>query len=322
MKKVGVALAVVFILAALSVFVSAQDCFLPCTTAEECNGDQSCIAGCCVANNCQVLCTTNEECTLDHTCNGECCVPIPCTTGSDCPTPCVVPEGISPSAFLPVQCNFCQFGFCADPPCSTQGCSCTSNAGCEDSNPCTQDLCVGSPGSKTCNFTQLESDGTGCDLDSSDCTPDTCQSGACTAGTPVICSECQSCNPNNGNCGNDNNAQCSDGLFCTGVDSCMSGNCNPGTDPCDDNDMCTTDSCDEGQDSCTNTPVDCDDQDICTTDTCNPANGNCGHMNIQGCCTSDSDCNQNQCEECIANSCKDCSGGSDSDGDGFPASTC
>jgi hypothetical protein len=53
-----------------------------------------------------------------------------------------------------------------------------------------------------------------------------------------------------------NNAECSDGLFCNGAETCDlgSGTCIPGTPPsCDDLNPCTTDACDEAVDLCTHT---------------------------------------------------------------------
>jgi hypothetical protein len=69
-----------------------------------------------------------------------------------------------------------------------------------------------------------------------------------------------------------NDAQCDDGLYCTGVSTCLGNACQPGTDPCQSvPDTC----CDEALDSCVDTPddTDCDDisnaQDNCP-DTYNP----------------------------------------------------
>jgi hypothetical protein len=70
---------------------------------------------------------------------------------------------------------------------------------------------------------------------------------------------------------------CDDGLFCTGVETCVGGVCQDGLDPdCDDGVVCTDDSCDEDNDECANTPNDgnCDDGDFCTgVETCDPVDG-------------------------------------------------
>jgi hypothetical protein len=58
------------------------------------------------------------------------------------------------------------------------------------------------------------------------------------------------------------NAQCDDGLFCNGAETCVSGSCRAGTAPnCNDGVSCTTDSCNEATDSCNHAPSDaaCDD---------------------------------------------------------------
>jgi len=67
-------------------------------------------------------------------------------------------------------------------------------------------------------------------------------------------------------------ADCDDGLFCTGVDTCVAGACVFGAPvDCSDGVGCTDDSCNEGTDSCDSVPNDtlCDDADVCTgTETC------------------------------------------------------
>ncbi len=96
-------------------------------------------------------------------------------------------------------------------------------------------------------------------------------------------------------------ADCDDGLSCSGVETCVNGSCVAG-DPisCDDGVECTVDTCDEltscvntpddsacsdgslctGVETCDplsgcqpGTPLDCDDGDLCTTDGCDPATG-------------------------------------------------
>ncbi len=47
-------------------------------------------------------------------------------------------------------------------------------------------------------------------------------------------------------------ADCDDGQFCNGPESCRAGACVAGSDPCDDGDACTLDTCGEGPDECTN----------------------------------------------------------------------
>ena len=70
-------------------------------------------------------------------------------------------------------------------------------------------------------------------------------------------------------------ANCDDGLFCDGVETCDPVlDCQEGTAPNpDDGKSCTVDSCDEANDRLLNTPDNtaCDDGIFCTTDTCDPS---------------------------------------------------
>ncbi|MEM7249493.1 MAG: S8 family serine peptidase, partial [Acidobacteriota bacterium] len=73
-------------------------------------------------------------------------------------------------------------------------------------------------------------------------------------------------------------AECDDGLWCNGDETCNNaGSCDPGTPPaCDDGIACTIDSCNEASDSCDNGPDDslCDDGIFCNgIETCDPAIG-------------------------------------------------
>ena len=64
-------------------------------------------------------------------------------------------------------------------------------------------------------------------------------------------------------------AECDDGLFCTGAETCVSGSCQSGGDPC-----LAGDSCNEGSDTCESDPgctsdAECNDGLFCTgTETC------------------------------------------------------
>jgi hypothetical protein len=70
---------------------------------------------------------------------------------------------------------------------------------------------------------------------------------------------------------------CPNGVFCDGVEACVSGVCQPGSPPdCDDDVSCTSDSCDPTADSCRHDPQDhlCDDGEFCNgLETCNPLAG-------------------------------------------------
>ena len=108
-------------------------------------------------------------------------------------------------------------------------------------------------------------------------------------------------------------ADCSDGLFCNGVETCVDDACLAGTPvDCDDGVACTADSCNEGTDSCDNVTndavcddgafcngsetcsavvgceagisVDCDDGVGCTDDSCNETTDSCDNDTNDGNC--------------------------------------
>ena len=89
------------------------------------------------------------------------------------------------------------------------------------------------PSVSTSAFTS-KADGTGCD-DGNACTrTDTCQSGTCVGGDPVVCTtldQCHvagACDPRTGTCSNPNapdGTGCSDGDGCTTCDACVAGVC-------------------------------------------------------------------------------------------------
>ena len=102
---------------------------------------------------------------------------------------------------------------------------------------------------------------------------------------------------------------CSDGLICTGPDTCVEGGvCEGPALICDDGHSCTDDVCDEEQLGCvhiSNTGAFCDDGDACTDgDSCQK--GVCEGEIIEECCQWDPQCNDaNPCTEdtCQANRC-------------------
>ena len=109
------------------------------------------------------------------------------------------------------------------------------------------------------------------------------------------------------------NAQCDDGLWCNGAETCAAGTCVAGTPPsCGDAFGCTADACDEANDRCTHqandaacndgawcngtetcsvtagcvagTPPSCEDAFGCTTDACDEANDRCTHQANDAAC--------------------------------------
>ncbi len=109
----------------------------------------------------------------------------------------------------------------------------------------------------------------------------------------------------------DTNAQCDDGLFCNGMESCVSGICRAGTAVnCNDANACTIDLCNESTRMCDHATINCNDGIFCNgVETCNTvlgcrpgANVNCNDSNA---CTADS-CNEatDSCDHATVN-CSD-----------------
>ncbi len=127
---------------------------------------------------------------------------------------------------------------------------------------------------------------TDCD-DGVACTSDACVAGSC-VNTPddSMCADGMRCNPVSDCipivCTSD--ADCDDGLFCTGTETCAVGEdgadpstgCRAGVPPsCTDDLDCTSDACDEDADACAFVPDDtaCDDGVDCTVDSCDVSSG-------------------------------------------------
>ena len=152
---------------------------------------------------------------------------------------------------------------------------------------------------------------------------ETCQSGACTAGTALNCNDgkvCTSdgCSPSAGcthsailGCTACTTAgQCDDGNACT-VDTCSAGSCQHAAAPngtaCSDGNFCNgAETCQAGRCSA-GAPVNCDDGNACTTDGCDPILGQCTHLSLPSCCTANADCvDVDACtvnERCEAGAC-------------------
>lgn len=108
---------------------------------------------------------------------------------------------------------------------------------------------------------------------------ETCVAESCVAGVPVNCDDgvgCtdDSCNESTDTCDNAaNDANCDNGLFCDGSETCdVALDCQSGgAVDCDDGVGCTIDACNEATDTCDNTPDDgaCDDGLFCNgAETC------------------------------------------------------
>jgi len=222
--------------------------------------------------------------------------------------------------------NDCQDGGAPD---CTDGVSCTVDSCNEDTDECDNDpfdaLCDDGAhcnGDETCDAVNDCQDGTSPDCaDGVDCTTD-------------------SCNETTDSCDNvPDNAPCSDGDFCTGVEICDPvEDCEPGTDPCpalqcdEQNDMCfgcqSDAECDngvhcDGVEICTlgvcgaGASPNCDDGVSCTIDSCNEDTDTCDHPTSNAACDDGLHCNG--AETCDA--VNDCQDGSAPDcNDGVPCS--
>lgn len=96
-------------------------------------------------------------------------------------------------------------------------------------------------------------------------------------------------------------ADCDDGLFCSGTEACVDGGCVPGADPC-----AADETCDEAADACVFDP--CDDDGICEAgEDC----GNCGDCGAgAGASCGDGVCHPDAGEDCTT--CPaDCAGKTD-----------
>lgn len=182
----------------------------------------------------------------------------------------------------------------------------TPPAPCDDQIACTTDTC--DPATGLCSFKADNSkcsNGQYCD-GVEQCNP----ASGCVAGTPIVCpnadgvacteEKCDEASdscplagvPNHSLCPSGQvctasgctpgkscttNANCSDGLFCTGVETCVGGICQGGTAVnCDDGVDCTVDSCDETANACKHVATNslCDDKNVCNgTETCNATTG-------------------------------------------------
>ncbi len=118
----------------------------------------------------------------------------------------------------------------------------------------------------------------------------------------AYCNGSETCNTGTGQCEAGTAPTCDNGDFCDGTETCneTSDSCDPGTPPaCDDGDFCNgTETCNETTDSCdAGTPPVCDDGLFCNgTGTCNEVTDSCDPGTPPNCddgvgCTDDS-CNE------------------------------
>jgi RHS repeat-associated protein len=302
--------------------------------SNKCEQSYTCQAGACVGSN-PVTCTAQDQCHGAGTCNavtGACSNPVlangtTCNDGNACTQTDTCQAGACTGS-NPVTCTAedqCHSAGTCNPtngtcsnPALANGTACNDGNACTLSDSCQSGSCVGSnpvmcvaadqchvagvcnPSSGACS-TPPAPNGTACN-DGNACTQvDTCQVGACTGTSPVVCTasdQCHvagTCNPSTGACSNPaatNGTACNDGNACTRSDSCQNGTC-AGSNPvtCTASDQCHgVGTCNPASGACSNPALAngtaCSDGNACTqTDSCQ--SGTCVGANPVTCIASD-----------------------------------
>ncbi|MFH2028763.1 MAG: glycoside hydrolase family 2 TIM barrel-domain containing protein, partial [Nanoarchaeota archaeon] len=192
-------------------------------------------------------------------------------------------------------------------------CQAGTTVNCNDEVSCTEDLCNEDTDScdNVVNNANCD-DGLFCNgFETCHATLD-CQAGTAPATNDNVDCTDDSCDEVNDVIVNTaNNANCDDGLFCNGFETCHATlDCQAGTAPAtDDNVDCTDDSCDEVNDIVVNTANDgnCNDGVICSIDICDILN-DCQHDYSACFCLVDGDCIHmiDQCNTGICNAQLEC----------------
>jgi hypothetical protein len=283
----------------------------PCTT-DSCDPQNGCLH---VPNT--LSCQDGDACTISDECTEGECVPGP-TADCDDHNPCTDDGCDSDSGCTHVAntaaCNDGN-GCTTGDHCDKGLCVSTASLDCDDKNPCTDDICLPAGGCDHVNNTAPCSDQNACTVN------DTCGSGLCLPGVPLVCNDGNSCTDDScdqqlGCLYQANELACDDGNACTLNDMCSSGKCQSSvalecedddvcttdkctpeqgcvhslnTAPCDDDSICTTkDECHLGQ--CVGSqPLNCNDNDLCTDDSCLPESG-CHFVPNQADCDDGSAC--------------------------------
>ena len=269
-----------------------NDCCVECLNDSHCNdglfcnGVETCADGVCIDGTepCSVrycdeptdrclACLNDSHCSDGIFCNGaEQCVANQCSAGT---SPCGPGDYCDEPGGRCVECltnGHCSDGvFCNGEEICTNGICGGGAAPCKIDEQCDEpnDRCV-----ECLNDTHCDDDGRYC-TGNPKCTNNVCgfTGDPCGGDTPVCdetgdrCVACLKDNQCDGFCVSNmciecrNNADCSDAQYCTGTETCASGECAEGTNPCGDG----TPACDEAGDRCVE----------CTSDTHCPAGYRC-----------------------------------------------
>src|SRR5439155_503346 len=238
-----------------------------CNDGNACTRTDTCQTGACVSSN-PVVCTPQDQCHDAGTCNpatGMCSKPAKpdgsaCTDGNACTRTDACQRGVCMGSNpvvcpAPDQCHdagTCNpgTGTCSNPA-KPDGSACNDGNACTQTDTCERGVCTGSnlvvcpapdqchdagtctPATGTCS-TPVKPAGTACNAGNACTRTDTCRSGVCTAGTPVVrpapdqCHDAGTCNPATGTCSNPvkpNGSACNDDNACTRTDACEGGVC-------------------------------------------------------------------------------------------------
>jgi len=309
----------------------------------ECNNPNTCDAAGVCQNNLEAAGTacgsrTDDACTNPDTCNsaGTCVVNhapngTMCSDGLFCTSTDRCTNGVCGGTGNPCA-NDPNFPFCFEDEFGSACVECLANEDCDDDGLfCTRATCV--PDTHECVH---QPDDSRCDNGAFCDGPERCNgaTGQCLAGADP-CPGLAGCDEANDRCTPavcTSNPQCSDNIFCNGVEICQAGTCVPGapvncagmntacrvgvcneaadmctTLPgneggvCNDNNMCTgNDRCASGTCVGQGPPPNCDDGNACTTDSCAPASG-CQHVNNTGACSDGNPCTTN--DTCSGGAC-------------------
>ena len=228
------------------------------------------------------LCTTGDQC-VSGACVGQ--EPLGCSDGNFCTDDgCDTENGCTHEANT-APCNdgnACTEGDVCD------GASCKAGAGvtCDDSNPCTSDVCDSEMGCMYTDNTSPCNDGNACS------TGDVCSEGVCVSGADTC--ECQT----SADCTDDGDA-CNGTSFCdTATFTCKT---IPGTEvicsPLNDS-LCSANTCVPETGQCMMLPASvgapCDDEDVCTVGETCTATGECGDSGTIS-CDDGNDCTDDSC---------------------------
>ncbi|NMC71006.1 MAG: hypothetical protein GYA57_13210 [Myxococcales bacterium] len=305
-----------------------------CSDGVFCNGDEVCdpTAGCVPGVR---TCADSVACTVDT-----------CDEDADA---CVW----TPNDAACADADLCDGAEICNP---VRGCVEGAPVDCDDGFACTTDACIPATGAcshvandaacndgQACNGVERCVVGSGCVPgtpvvcdDSVSCTTDTCENPAGTCQfvpSHALCPSGMVCVPSRGGCVPGTpcttDAECVDGSFCNGVETCEATICAGGTPPnCDDTDACTIDGCSDTLGACTHTPqdrdfdtygdaacggADCNDLDPLIhpgvpDDDCDGVDDDCdgltdgGLVPIGGTCTTSADCCTGSCIGGVCNS--------------------